>query len=106
MGLDIQRFLSDNGQQEYNNISLRSVLTACSTTFMPCLLSAQHANCVAERNIHTITEIARVLQIDTQFQAQFCPKVVKEEVCLNQRSSKTVLTAINIVIGSQAQYEK
>jgi len=71
MGYEIKRFRCDNGRGEYDNKTFRYVLAARGTTYEPCPPYAHHKNGVAECMIHTITEKARAMMIDSQAPVQF-----------------------------------
>jgi hypothetical protein len=86
MGYGIKRFWCDNGRREYENQTFRYVLAARGTTNEACSPYAHHMNGVAKRMIHTITEKAREMMIDSQAPIQFWGEAVNTAVYLHQRS--------------------
>jgi len=105
MGYEIKRFRCVNGQGEYDNESFRYVLAARGTTYEPCPPYAYHKNGVAERMIHTITEKARAMMIDSQAPIQFWGEAVNTAVYLHQRSPNKGLKRKNDHDGYQAPHE-
>jgi hypothetical protein len=86
MAYEINRFHGNNGRTEYDNTTFRYILTARGTTYQPRPPYAHHKNGVAKRIIHTITEKARTMIIDTHVPVQFWGEAVNTAVYLHQRS--------------------
>jgi hypothetical protein len=104
-GYQIKRFRCDKGRGEYDNKTVRSVLTAGGTTYEPFLPYTHHKNGVAERIIRTITEKARAKMIDSQAPIQFWGEAVNNAVYLHQRSPNEGLTKRDDRDGYKAQYK-
>jgi len=105
MGYEIKRFRCDDGRGEYDNKTFRYVLAACGTTYEPCPPYAQHKNGVAERMIHTITEKAQAMMIDSQAPIQLWGEAVNTAVYLHQRSPNEGLKRKDDHDGYKALYE-
>jgi hypothetical protein len=105
MGYEIKRCQCDNGRGEYDNQTFRYVLAAHGTTYEPCPRYAHYKNEVAERMIHTITEKARAMIIDSESPVQFCGEAVYTAVYLHQRSPNEGLKRQNDCKGYQAPYK-
>jgi len=104
MGYEIKRFRCDNGRGEYDNNTFRYVLAARGTTYEPCPPYTHHKNGVAERMIHTITEKACAMMIDSQAPIQFWGEAVNTAVYFHQRSPNEGLKRSDRN-GYQAPYE-
>jgi len=104
MRYEIKRFRCDNGQGEYDIKTFRYVLATRGTTYEPCPPYADDKNRVAERMICTITEMARVMMIDSQAPTQVWEEAVNTAVYLHQRSPSEGLKR-NDHDGYQAPYE-
>jgi len=105
VGYQIRRFRCDNGWGEYDNKTIRSVLTASGTTYDPCPPYSQPKNGITERMIRTITEKARPMMIDSQAPIQFWGEAVNSVVYLHQRSPNEGLTQRDDRDGYKAQYK-
>jgi hypothetical protein len=86
MGYEIKRFWCDNGRGDYDHKTFRYILVARGTTYEPCSPYAHHRNRVAQSMIHTITEKAWVMMIDSQAPIQFWGEAVNTAVYLHHRS--------------------
>jgi len=106
MRYETKRFRCDNGQGEYDNKTFRYVLAARVTIYEPCPPYSHHKNAVAEHMIHTITEKAWAMMIDSQAPVQFWGEAVNTAVYLHQRSRNEGLKRKNDRDGYQAPYER
>jgi len=92
MGQGVTQFWCNNSCWEYNNITFWLVLTAHGTTYQSCPPDAHRQNGVAERIIHTISEKARSMMIDSQALHVLWVKAVNQAVYLRQRTPNVGLT--------------
>jgi len=86
MGYEIKWLQCDNGWGECDKKSFQYVLVAHGSTYEPCPPYTRHKKGVAERMIHTVTEKARAMMIDTQPSIQLWGEAVNTAVYLHQRS--------------------
>jgi len=105
MGYDGKRFQRDNDRGEYDNMTFRLVLAACGSTYKPCPPYAHHKNGVAERVIHTITEKARSMMIDSQAPLVFWGEAVNTAVYLHLQTPNEGLTKRDDCDGYHASYQ-
>jgi len=83
MGYEIKQFRCDNGMGEYDNKNFQYALAACGTAIEPCPPYAHNKNGVAEWMIHSITEKAWAMMINSQAPIQFWGETVNTAVNLH-----------------------
>jgi len=104
-GYNIKRFRCDNGRGEYDNRLFRMLLATRGTALEFCPPYAHHKNGVAERMIHTITEKARAMILDSQAPLEFWGEAINTAVYLHQCLPNEGLTKRDDRDGYKALYE-
>ena len=86
----MKRYHADNGR--YADNGFMASLNASNQTITLCGINAHHHNCIVERRIRTVTEIARTIILHAQ---RYWPEYV--DTILWTFSAKTAIEILNFL---------
>jgi len=104
-GYKIKFFRCDNGRGEFENQPFQILFATHGTALKLCPPYAHHKNGVTERMIHTITEKAKAMILDSQAPLEFWGEAINNAVYLHQRLPNKGLTKRDNRDGYKAPYE-